>query len=126
MASDILTGVPVHVTTESGKLGSGESVLKVGVHVDVHGFPFKKEDKLHVDRLIYITALFDTQGHFLAGVEGIMDMRLKEPTLTQLLRYGANAQLSMQAPPGSYRLREVIQEVVGGHFATITQPVEIQ
>jgi VWFA-related protein len=126
MSSEILTGVNAKVTTESAKLGSGESALKVIVHVDVHGFPFKKEDKLHVDRLIYITALFDSQGHFLAGVEGIMDMRLKDPTLKDLLLNGANARLSLQAPPGSYRLREVVQEVVGGRFATITQPVEIQ
>jgi hypothetical protein len=94
--------------------------------VDVRGFPFKKEDKLHVDRLIYITALFDLQGHFLGGVEGIMDMRLKDATLKDLIQTGATAKLSLQAPPGSYRLREVVQEVVGGRFATITQPVEVQ
>jgi VWFA-related protein len=126
MSSEILTGVSADVSTQSGKLGSGESILKVSVHVDVKGFPFKKEDKLHVDRLIYITALFDLQGNFLGGVEGIMDMRMKDATYKDLLQTGATGKLSIQAPPGSYRLREVVQEVAGGRFATITQPVEIQ
>jgi len=126
MSSDVLNGVPASVTTQIGKTATNEPVLKVAVHVNIRGFPFRKEDKFHVDRIVYVTALFDAQGKFLAGVEGIMDMRLQESTLAQLVRDGANAELSLQAPPGNYKLREVVQEVAGGRFSTINQDVHIE
>jgi hypothetical protein len=37
-----------------------------------------------------------------------------------------DAHLSLQAPPGTYRLREVVQEVVGGRLSASSRAVEIQ
>jgi len=126
LSHEVLTGVPASVNAQVALAANGMPTLKVAVHVDVRGFPFKKEDKLRVDRLIYITALFDTQGNYLAGVETVMDMRMHDATFAELVKSGATAQLSLQAPPGNYKLREVVQEVVGGRFSTINQDVVIQ
>lgn len=126
MASDNLTELPIELSTQSGRLGSGEPALRVSVHVDVSKFPFKKENGRHVDRLIFITALLDNKGTFLAGVQEIMDMTMKDATLAKAKRDGFDAKFSLQAPTGTYKLREVVQEVVGGRLATISQAVEIR
>jgi hypothetical protein len=117
--------VASHVSTEPGKLGTGEGALRVIAHVDGHSLYFKKIDKRHKERVIFITALFDMQGNFLGGTEGVMDLNLKDATHAQIAHDGVNAKATLQAPPGTYRLREVIQEVVGGRVAASTQTVEI-
>ncbi len=126
MASDTLTEMASHVSTEPGKLATGEDALRVIAHVDGHGLYFKKIDKRHKERVIFITALFDLQGHYLGGTEGVMDLNLKDSTHAQIAHDGVNAKATLQAPPGTYRLREVIQEVVGGRIAASSQVVEIR
>ena len=125
MASDTLTGVTVDVTTRAEPLASGESALKVNVHVNGLGLSFKKENKARTERVIFVTALFDMQNHFLAGVEAVMDMALKENLFAQVTKDGADAKSTLNLPPGTYRLRTVVQEVVGGKLAASSRTVEI-
>lgn len=54
-----------------------------------------------------------------------MDLRLKKDTLDIISSQGLDAKLSLQAPPGNYRLRQVVEETGGGHMAAITRPVTI-
>jgi VWFA-related protein len=135
MANDEMNGVSAEVTTQSGTLGSGESALKVNVHVNGKGLSFKKEvsggpdgkgSNIRVERMIFITALFDMQGKYLAGVEAVMDMNLKDATFAQISKDGVDAHSTLEAPPGTYRLREVVQEVVGGKLAAKSQTVTIR
>jgi len=124
--SDTLTELAAEVVTQSGKLASGESGLRVAVHVPGKSLLFRKRDKLHSERLIFITALFDLQNHYLAGTEALMDLSLKSDTLSRISRDGVDAKATLQLPPGRYRLRQVVQEVVGGRIATISREVEIR
>jgi VWFA-related protein len=118
-------GIPIEVTAESGKLGSGEPALKVTVHVDVRKLPFVHRNDRRVERLIFVTALFDSNGKFLKGEQQIMDLNLKDTTLSRISEKGAVANLSLDAPPGSYRLREVVQEEGSGRMASLSRAVEI-
>jgi VWFA-related protein len=126
MASDTVTEVGTDVSTQSGKIATGESALKVVVHVNGRSLNFKKENNLRNERLIFITALFDLQGHYLAGNEAVMDMNLKDAMYAQISKDGVDAHATFQAPPGTYRLREVVQEVVGGRLAASSRSVEIR
>ena len=123
------------MTTQSGTLGSGESALKVKVHVNGKSLSFRKEttggtdgkgSNIRAERLIFITALFDMQGHYLGGVEAVMDMDLKDATFAQISKDGVDAHSTLEAPPGTYRLREVVQEVVGGRLHASSQTVTIR
>lgn len=126
LANDEQTGIPTLVTTQNGRLGTGEPAIKVSIHVDVHGIAFKKENDRHNERLLIITALFDGNNQFLSGAETVVDMNLKPSSLAEVQQKGVDAHLSLTAPPGSYRLREVVQEVGGGHLSASSRPVEIQ
>ncbi|MFZ0820126.1 MAG: VWA domain-containing protein [Candidatus Acidiferrales bacterium] len=126
MGSEELQGIQAGVDTKSILLATGEPALRVEVHVDIHALPFKKENGRHAERLIFITALFDTENKFLSGVEGMMEMNLTDGTLTMLNSSGASAIVTLQAPPGTYRLRQVVQEAVTGRIAAFNTPVEIR
>jgi VWFA-related protein len=125
-SSDTLSEIETELTTTSGTLVTGEPALKVVVHVPGKSLYFKKINKLHNERLIFITALFDMQNHYLAGTEAAMGMNLKDATFTQLSHEGVDAKSTLQAPPGTYRLRQVVQEVAGGRLSTTTREVEIR
>ena len=117
--------IPIEFTATPETLASGELSLKVLVHVDTRKLPFQVLSDRKVERLIFITALFDEKNQFLTGVQGVMDLRLKEATLKQITAQGLDAKLSIQAPAGSYRVRQVVQESVGGRLAAVNRTVEI-
>jgi VWFA-related protein len=126
MGSATLSEITTEVTTNSGVLATGEPALRVTVHVPGRSMQFKKENKRHIERLIFVTALFDLQDHYLGGNEVVMDMKLKDAAHTNIARDGVDSKSTLQAPSGTYRLRQVVQEVVGGKTSAISRTVEIR
>ena len=61
----------------------------------------------------------------MTGVQGVMDLRLKDPTFATLSSNGVDAKLTLDAPAGQYRLRQVVQETANGHVAAQMQPLQI-
>jgi hypothetical protein len=126
MGSDTLSEIATETTSTSGTLATGEPALRVSVHVPGRSMQFKKENKRHIERLIFVTTLFDMQGHYLGGNEVVMDMKLKDAAHTNITRDGVDSKSTLQAPSGTYRLRQVVQEVVGGKTSAISRTVEIR
>ncbi len=126
MAAEDRAEIPVEFSATPEKLASGESSLKIVVHVDVRKLAFQDLGDRRSERLIFITALFDEKNQFLTGVQGVMDLRLKEATLKQIAAQGLSAKMSIQAPAGSYRVRQVVQEAVGGKLAAVNRMVEVR
>jgi VWFA-related protein len=126
ISSELLTALSAQVTTSAGKSAAGEPTLKVAIHLEANNLAFETQGDRKVERLIYITALFDEKNNFVTGVEGVMDLRLKPETMATLSAQGLDARLSVQATPGNYRLRQVIQEVGNGRIAAINRNVTIQ
>ena len=122
---DEIRDIRAAVETKSIMLATGESALHVDIKVDIRSLPFKKENGRHAERLIFITALFDQNNKFLSGVDGVMETNLKDGTLTMLDSSGATANVTLQTPPGTYRLRQVVQEATSGRIAAFNTPVEI-
>jgi VWFA-related protein len=113
------------VTTEQGTPGPAGQNFNVAVHVAVDKLPFQMQGDRKVERLIFVAALFDGQDKFVSGVEGVMDLRLKKETLATLALQGLDARLSLQAPPGSYRLRQIVQEEGTGRLAAMNNAVNL-
>jgi VWFA-related protein len=126
MASSNPTEIPIQFTVTPEVSPTGESSLRILVHVDAHKLPFQDADDRKAERLIFITALFDEKNQFLTGIQGVMELRLKEATLKQISAQGLDAKFSIQAPAGSYRVRQVVQEAVGGKLAAVNRTVEIR
>ena len=126
MAGDTLTAIPVNLEVKPTKLQNGDSDLNLASKVDVAKLPFRKENDRSTERLIMVTALFSEKNEFLTGTEQIVDLSLKSETLAKLSRDGFGAKLSVEAPPGNYRVRQVVIEVVSGKMAALNQNVVVQ
>jgi VWFA-related protein len=126
ISTNLLNALTAQVSTSAGKSAAGEPTLKVGIHLDANKLPFETQGDRKVERLIYITVLFDEKNNLVTGVEGVMDLRLKPTTIATISAQGLDANLSVQAAPGNYRLRQVVQEVGNGRIATINRNVQIQ
>jgi hypothetical protein len=126
ISTDLQNALTAQITTSAAKSAAGEPTLKVGIHLDANKLPFDTQGDRKVERLIYITALFDEKNNFVTGVEGVMDLRLKPETIARISAQGLDANLSVQAASGNYRLRQVVQEVGNGRITTINRNVTIQ
>jgi VWFA-related protein len=121
-AVDTLAELTIGVTADA--VGSGS--LNVSVHVDAARLPYKTMSGRHSERLLFITALFDEKNGFLGAVEGVMQLQLTDATLAHVVAHGFDAKISIAGPAGSYRLRQVVQEISGGRMASLSQPVVIR
>jgi VWFA-related protein len=125
-AGGVLADFPANVTVAAGKSSGGQPLLWVLVHVDLKPLLFTKRDEHHLQGLIFVTALLDAKGNVVTAKEGRMDLELTNETFARLTRTGVNAKVLLQAPAGTYRLREVVQEAVDGKMAASNQEVRIE
>ena len=121
----VLVDFPASVKVEPGQLASGQPLLWVAVHVDLKPLSFTKRDEHYLQGLIFVTALLDAKGNIVTAKEGRMDLQLTEATFARLTETGVNARVSLTAPAGTYRLREVVQDAVEGKMAASNQEVRI-
>jgi VWFA-related protein len=121
-----LAEIPVTAVAKPAKSASGAPELAVTLHIDVRSLPFEQKDDRELERLDLVVALFDSQNNFVIGKHGTFELALKEDSLTRLKATGINGTLSLEAPPGTYRLRAVAQEALTGKTAATSQSVQIQ
>lgn len=125
LKTDGMEGIPAEVTAQPGRLPSGGTGLQVSLHVDVGALSFQKGQGRHMDKLTVVSALFNSQGNFVTGEMGVVDMALKNDTLTALSKRGLNTTMVLQAPEGKYRLRLVVEEAGSGKMFAVTRPGDI-
>jgi hypothetical protein len=95
--------------------------------VNIGKVQFHDRDGVRSQSFHIIAVLLDAQGAFVKGMEGAMEFAIKEATYTRILATGFNANLSLEAPSGSYRLQTVVVEGdENGPYSTATQPAEIR
>jgi VWFA-related protein len=107
-ASDTLADLPARMVADPG-----QDRLRVTLIVDVRALKFDRVDVRRVQTLSFIAALFREDGDFVCGKEGELKLALQEATFTHFIETGISTQVSLQAPPGSYRLRGVVQDSAG-------------
>ena len=126
MATDSLADFSVGVTVEPGQSKTGQPLLWLLVHVDLKQLPFTRQNERQGERITFLTGLLDADGRLVTAKEGRIDLDLTEATFARLSQTGISAKISLEAPPGSYRLRSVVQEGVEGKITASSQAVEIR
>lgn len=117
---------PVTLTVQSRKLAGGSAVFTARIHVDVKTLRFLQRDGRRMQKLTFVTALVDAHGSLVAAKEGAMDLALTDASCTRFSAIGINAVGSLEAPPGGYRLRAVVQDGVEGKTSSLAQAVEVR
>ena len=117
---------PITVTSQSSEPAAAAASIAVRVHIDISRLQFPMRNERHVQQLEFVAALLDSNGNVVSAKEGTMDFALTDATYSRLSESGVNAGFTLEAPPGKYRLRIVVQDTVEGKLASSLQPVELQ
>lgn len=126
LAGTVMDNVPASLVPLPSGLDGGSTGLSALLHFDLRQMPRLKASGSGPKRLTFIAALLDEQGDFVAGREGVVDLALKETTLARLANDGLNVKIQMVAPPGTYRLRFVIEDTSEGKLTASTQAVTVE
>jgi VWFA-related protein len=123
---DTLAELPAVIAAVRAQTDNGEPALQVVLHLDPRQFHFVMQGDVRTQKLTFIAALFDDGGNFITGKECEIEFALKEDTFNKMAEQGLNASLTLQALPGAYRLRGVVQDGVDGKILASSLPVEIR
>jgi hypothetical protein len=116
---------PLTVSEESAT-AKGAPELRIQTHVDILKLPFKQQNGLRVDMLTFVAALLDSGGKMITGKEAQMQFALKPESFERFSKSGISGVMSLEAPPGAYRLRVVVEEAMHGEMSATSQQVQIQ
>ncbi len=126
LGAAVLTELPSRLTTRAGALDNGKTGVAMAVSLDLKQLRFAERSGARTQKITFIAALLDEQGVFVTGRESVIDMAFKESTYARLLEQGVNAAVQLEAPPGIYRLRCVVEEAGESRVSTFTERVEIR
>ena len=119
-----LNGLPVRLQTQFFKDGD-TATLTVNARVDATRLPFRKEDGRNRDELTLVVGLFDQNGNFVSAYQKIIEMRLKDETLSAWMRSGIDNSTDFNVKPGKYLVRLVVRDSEGSQMAEQSTGVEI-
>ncbi|MGA3204512.1 MAG: VWA domain-containing protein, partial [Bryobacteraceae bacterium] len=105
---------------------AGMTTVKTQIHVAIDKLQFPVREERRVQQLKLVVALLDGMGNIVAAKEGTMDFAMADATYARLSASGINAGLNLDAPPGKYRLRAVVQEAVDGKMASSNVNIELK
>lgn len=124
--SDEKSDFPATVTDSLATAKSGGRELNVQTRVDIQKLPFELQQDRHVEQLTFVDALYDSQGKLVTGKVAEMDLALKPESFERFSKSGLIGGMSLEAPPGTYRLRVLVQEAVHGAMSATTKSVQVQ
>jgi VWFA-related protein len=117
--------LPVDVHTQFFVKNSSEVQLAVLAHLDLRPVHFRKQDERNTDDLAFVTGLFDRDGHLVTVQEKILQLRLRDATLTALLERGVTLRTHFDIKPGTYLVRTVVRDSESGQISGLNHTVEI-
>jgi VWFA-related protein len=117
--------LPATISEKLGTTNAGGPQLTVQAHIDIEKLAFDQQKDRHVQKLTFIAALFDPQGNFVLGKRADMELALKPEGFDRFAKTGINGVMQLEVPPGTYRLRVVVQESLHGTFSAATKNLQI-
>jgi VWFA-related protein len=119
------TDLPATISEKLGTASSGGPQLTIQAHIDIQKIPFDLQKDRHVQKFTLVAALFDSQGNFVTGKEADMELALKPESFDRFSKTGINGVMQLEAPPGSYRLRVVVQEAMRRAISATSQELRM-
>lgn len=120
-----IVDLPVEVRTQFFVKSASSAQLDVLAHLDVHQVHFRKQQDRSVDNLTCTTALFDREGHLVTVLEKVVDLNLRDATLTALLRSGMTLRTRFDVKSGTYLVRTVVRDSANGRMSSLSSTVQI-
>ena len=115
--------LPIDLHTQFFKANDEAAKLTVLAHVDVKQLRFQKAAGRNQSDLTIVSAIFDHNGNFVAGIEKLLELHLKDDTLYRMSS-GLTVRSNFDVKPGSYLVRLVVRDG-HGQIAAESGAVEI-
>jgi hypothetical protein len=123
---DEVRDIPLDVTTDFFKTSDVTAELTVGFRLDLNGLKFRTAGDRSEDTLTVVTGLFDQDGHYVKGMQKVIDLRLRAQTLNKLLGSGIADKETFDVARGRYVVRVVVRDSEGQAMAARNGTVDIQ
>jgi len=125
---EVVKDIPVELHTQFFKSSDDTARLSVLARLDLKGLQFKKAEGRNLDKLVVVSALFDTSGNFVAGTQKDVELNLKDATLADYAKPsnpGLTIRTGFDVKPGSYVVRLVVRDGESHLMASENSVVEI-
>jgi hypothetical protein len=122
---DEMVELPIELHTQFFKSGDQAAKLSVMAHLDLQQFKFHKEDGRNRNEVTLVSGIFDRNGNYLQGIRKVVELRLKDETLTGLTQ-GVTVKTTFDVKPGTYLVRLVVRDTEGQALSATNGAVEIQ
>jgi hypothetical protein len=99
--------------------------ITVLTSIDLRPLQFRKEADRNVDKLTFVTAVFDQDGHEVSAQEKAVDFRMHDSTLERYRQTGITMKTNFDVSPGTYQVRSVVRDSDSGQIAGLNRTVEI-
>lgn len=107
---DEIHGLPVEMHTQLTNAGE-QAKLSVLTNVDLHSIQLRKAEDRNRNDLRIVAALFDTNGNFLVGTEKLVQLRLRDETVSRLEgKPPVVIRTEFDLKPGRYLVRLVVRD----------------
>jgi len=122
---DEVQGIPVDVQTEFFQSGEQKFELTVTAQLDAKALRFNRAQDRNDDTLTVVAGLFDPNGNYVAGVEKVVELHLRDQTLETFQNAGINVKETFKVAPGRYLVRVVVRDSGGKTITARNGGVEI-
>jgi len=117
--------IPVDLHTEFFKSSEDKAELTVTAILNPDNLRFQKAAERNNDTVTVVTGVFDGNGNYVAGIQRVVQLHLRDQTLTALRNAGISLEERFRVPPGRYVVRLVVQDAGGQTTAARNEGVEI-
>jgi VWFA-related protein len=122
---DEIRDIPVDLNLQFFKSSASNAKVTVVAKVDIRNLRYRKAEGRNNNTLTIISGIFDRNGNWVAGVQKIVEMRLKDQTMENLPAAGINVRSVLDVTPGSYMVRLVVRDSEGQTMAARNGVVQI-
>jgi VWFA-related protein len=120
-----IQGIPLNIQTEFFDSGDQKFDLTVTAQLDVKGLRFNRTQDRNDDTLTVVAGLFDPSGNYIAGVEKVVELHLRDRTLETFQNAGISVKENFNVAPGRYLIRVVVRDSGGKTITARNGGVEI-
>jgi VWFA-related protein len=117
--------IPVELNTQFFKSSDENARLAVVARVDVKRLLFRKAEGRNQDTLTILSGVFDRAGNYIAGIQKVVRMNLRDQTLESLSNSGISVRTNFDVTPGTYVIRLVVRDAEGRTMAARNRAIEI-
>ncbi len=114
------------VSTTVGPSSGESKQLAVLVKLDLNTVRFRKDADRNVNTLIFVAGVYDDAGNWVTGEQKRFNLKLPDAELQDMRSKGVAIRNTFQLKPGTYLLREVVEDSEDHHLGATNRSVEVR